>query len=160
MKYFGCIFVLVGVLVFSREYLSARKRRVEVLTELLSLVTHLHREISACVCTPAKALCRFESPILSECGFLERVRGGETLFSAFSSAEGLFGLQEKSREYISSLFHSVGTGSYKEECKRLEVAKGEIENLIKNEREELMHISKLTPTLTAAFAIGFVLLVI
>ena len=160
MKYFGCIFVLVGVLIFSREYISTRKRRVDVLTEILSLVTHLHREISRCVCTPRKALCRFESPILTECGFLERVRAGESLSSAFSMTEGVLHLAPKVREYVSSLFNSVGTGSYKEECKKLSFAVGELENLIKGEREELMHISKLTPTVTAAFAIGFVLLVI
>ena len=160
MKYFGCIFLFLGFSFFSREYLQGRKRKSEVCIALLSFLQHLEKALSLSVASPSRAISDFKSDILSECGFLKKIGENKSIATALESVFAFFRFSDEDKQKLANVFSKLNSSDYRDMCRRVSEAKEEMRLFLKKEEEDTARALKIVPTLTAAFAVGFAILVI
>ena len=160
MKYFGCVFLFLGLAFFSREYLLRRKKQCELYSALLSFFSHLENALARSVCPPSVIAKEFKCELLEQCGFLEALREGKSFFLAFEKVISAYKLPPAKEERLSKLFSLLRATEYSDMRKRVSSVKEEIKLVSLQENEELEKISKILPCLTAAFSAGFAILVI
>lgn len=160
MKYFGCIFLFLGITLFSSEHLRKIKRKSELYSHLLSFLEHVEKALSSSVIAPSRAVLGFKSDVLTECGFLTALGEGKSIPIAFESVSVLSYLSGEDKKKLSDLFGRLISSDYRDMRLRVSMAKEEMQSLSLKENEEMEKTKKIVPALTAAFAVGFAILVI
>lgn len=117
MKYFAAALFCILVLGISREKKKEKEDKGKELSELLSFIRHLKREIGVFVKPVGKAIENFEakSPALSL--LIVELKKGENIKKAYASVEKSFPLEEEIKASLQRVFTAL-SDSYLNEAKK------------------------------------------
>lgn len=110
---------------------------------------------------PSDELWRgFESEELSAVGFLDAVKSGEGIFSAYKKCEGKLSLSREEKCVLSELFSSLGEGYLEDGMRLIRASEEKMQQLHRALSEDLPRCVKLAATLSLTAAIGISILII
>ncbi len=158
IKFIGITIILSASLLLRAELSRARRRRLLICEELYRFVLHIRHRIS-CFLAPPSELCEgFESDVLSECGFLESMKFGESPASGFEKSRISNSLNAQEARVLQALFSGIGCGYMEDEIKHIDMKSSEFLELLVSERAATERDVKLIGTLTVTFTLGAVIL--
>ncbi len=158
MKYVGlCIFALGAVLIY-KKYTSYLEHRVLLASAFLDFLKHVRTRIS-CFLTPVSELCEgYESPPLTECGFLPLLKEGKSLAYAYERVSISFCFDEKTDTMIKRTLSSLGEGYREDGIREIDLALvslGEFCESLSNKTNEEKRIVSVVGT---ALVVGMIIL--
>lgn len=160
VKYIGFFIISFAVYSFCAEYVRRQRRILAELFEMVRFCAYARREITILL-RPVRELCEdFQSQILSECGFFERLREGVGLVEAFKSSREALLIEGEVSELILRLFSSLSSPDVSYGARESESLLSELSDcVLQRERGSCQNI-KLARTLTATACVGILLLLI
>lgn len=160
MKYFGIFLLIIAASSFAREYTVYMKRRLSQCRDFLSFISHM-RICVGCYLLPSDELWRgFESDELSAVGFLDSVKSGDGIFSAYKKCEGNLSLSREEKSVLSELFSSLGEGYLEDGMHLIRASEERMQELYRALYEDFPRCVKLAATLSLTAAIGISILII
>lgn len=157
LKVIGSAMIMIAALVISKEYKAFITARVERLSGYLELLSHIERVIGVSM-TPQHRICEgFSHPALEE-KFLPGLReSGE--FSAAYGEMGI-GVSDAAHKILYAYFADFGRCDRAGELTKAREAKGNLQPILAEERQEAEKSIKLFETVAAAIALGLIILLI
>ena len=160
LRWAGAAVIMVAALYTSREYSRFASRRLAQWRGFISLLTHLEGEISKFLARGEGLFRGFADAELEECGFLQNLREGDGLLSAFEKCQSKLLLPRECKDALCEFFSSFGR-SYKEsELASLGAFRSSFEKEYEAEKERLEKSVKVTRTLLLGLALSVAILLI
>ncbi len=160
IKYLLSIFLLVLSVKFSKQYIKEEKERLEISAELLRFMKFVKDKITLSLMPISKIALCFSSERLCGNGFLDAVSKGEKVSEAFKKTFGKEGADRDFYEVFCSSFDKIGESNLEDELKRLDVGIERLEERVEQIREEHKKTAKIVTTLSLAFALGIIILLL
>ncbi len=160
LRYIGaiCIFLFAFYVIFSYE--KYQKRRILQGEAFLLLLKFLLEEMRGLGRPIEQCLKDFESEPLEECGFLPSLCKSCSAAESYRSVGARLCLPQGLSQILSSAFSRLGCASRGEEQRHLGAEIARAESVMQREREEQAGRLRLCRTLTAAGAMGLVILLL
>ena len=159
LKLLGIGLIALASLTFFKEYKKHIEQSVALCESFHSLLTHVRRKID-CYLTPAKSLLLdFSDDALEKCGFLARARE-EGVREAYFALEKELGISSEAKEILHGVFRDFGRDYKDGTVKELDGGILSLEKHLAKEAAESEKSVKIAGTLTAAFALGVIILII
>lgn len=159
-KYLFSFGILICSLGFSREYISEMNCELSYSLEFLRFLKYVKQRLVLSL-TPIRSIAgEFESEILGDIGFLQRVAGGENISRAFESSVEDKKMDGEAREIMKSAFEDFGNGNIYYELERLDGSIHKLSSRCEAISEEFKKRAKITRTLSLAFALGLIILIL
>ena len=158
LRYIGiiCIFIFAFYTSFSYErYQNARLLMGE---EMLLLLKFFLDELRGLARSPADCIRSFKASALMKTPFLGAIAEGALPSEAYRDSKGMLCLPRGMEDILDGVFLDFGRGGRGEESRRLSEAVVGAETLIAQERGEHTRRLTLCRTLSAALAVGLVIL--
>lgn len=153
----GGALTVLAALLFGRGYAAFIKKREAEGEELLRFLLHIKGEVGRFLATPERIVKSFRSDVLAECGFLPLCENG-ALYDAFLCA-GL-SLSGEVRELLADFLRGFGENYLEGEILRCEDFYTRLSALLCAEREANAKSVRVVKTVSAAAALGVVILLI
>ena len=159
MKYVAVAVFLIPALYIYREYSKRKRARLCECLAFLSFIRHAKLQLS-CYLRPVKELADgFENSILEKIGFLEKIRKGDTLTSAYKECCSCISVGKEESDILLNLFSHIGDGYAEQSLELIESAVAELESISDELKSEVPRSIKLALTLTATATAGLFILV-
>ena len=107
MKIFGFFLLLLGALVFSREYSRYVKKHIAECEEFIAFIKYMRLELK-CFLKPPREIGRAFDGIAIK-PFLDSLESSESIRAAFDNAKSRFSLSPEERRALEELFSSIGS---------------------------------------------------
>lgn len=153
----GGALVVIAAVFLGKSYSAFIKKREVEGEELLRFLTYIKGEVSRFLATPETLASSFDSEVLSECGFLP-LGEGEELCDAFLTAR--LSLSEEVRKILTEFFSGFGRNYLEAEVSRCEEFCERLGERLKIESEANAKSVRVVKTVSAAAALGTVILLI
>lgn len=148
---------MVSALLFGKSYGAFIKKRESEGEELLRFLLHIKGEVSRFLSTPESICASFRSDILFRTGFLPLSEGG-SLADALESAE--LSISMAMHEVLSEFFSGFGKNYLEAEISRCTEFCERLDKMLSKEKEEYQKNVRVVKTVSAAAALGIVILLI
>ncbi len=159
MKYIAVAVFLIPALYIYREYSKKSKARLKQCLSFLSFIRYAKVQLS-CYLKPIREIAEnFDDRVLSEIGFIERIKNSDTPVKAFRECEELLSLGKEERDILLELFSHIGDGYMEQSLKLIDSAIGQLEGISEELKKEVPRTIKLALTLTATATAGLFILV-
>ena len=157
ISYIGALLVMLSAYLIGREYSLRIKKRLAETEGFCLLIAHIEGVIDKFMSYGDELYSGFTNGALSECGFLDRLKGGASI-SELVPAIDCLSVSQKVKDILKELFTKLG-GDYRDlELKRIGELKGRINELYKCESEELNKSLKITRALLLGGGLVIVIL--
>ena len=156
----GAIMVTAAALLIGIAYSAYLSRRLSEYSAYLAFLELMRREVSCSLCTACELGERSSDSLLEELGFLNALREGERLSSAFSAASPASLMNSSDRELLERYFECFGLSSLEAEIRSLDSCISSFSSREREERERLQQRKKLALALLMLFAAAVTLLLI
>jgi hypothetical protein len=143
-----------------RAYSGYCRRRIRSVESLSLLLLRLEEEVSLFLSTPSGFFQNYEDEHLSEIGFLDSVRSGESMADAFRRSAGRMALDKQTESRMALFFSDYGKSYREGELRRIEIFQKELDQVHKRETEEERGRVRLAYTLLFSAALGIIILLI
>ena len=160
MSYFGAVSIILAVYMIWREYSSFLDGELRWCRCYLKALEDYRDKVKCYMQTPTRWAQGYTDAMLSECGFLERLSGGEDIGEAYRLSRPEIGVSGTVDAILSDCFERLGEGYLDTEIEVLESAIGKLSLEEKKSGESLGKKRKAAGALLGAFASGVVILVI
>lgn len=160
MRVFGIALILLAALFFSAEFSRYQKKRIAEGDGFLHLFSHLRGEILCRLEPVADCFAGFRDEALERAGFLRALRECENLGAAMEATEKKLSLCEEEKKTLLRFCLGFGRGYREEELRRIDAALEEFERQVAQDKRELPRLARLVRTLSAALALGIVILLL
>ena len=160
MRYIGLCVIVFAVLLVWRGYCAYLAECSTYSLAFLRALRDYREKMKCYLVSPCEWANGFSDGALSDIGFLDRVKNGETLFVAYQAIrQGIF-LPKRIDEALLSCFERLGEGYLDTELETLEGAIAEIEREEKALSEDVPRRQKAVGALLGACVVGGVILII
>lgn len=160
MKYFGIAVFIFGVGVFVKSYISYLKKKQAECEAFLSLVCYMKIQIGCFMRSPKELISGFRCDALEKAGFLTEVENCSDMGEAYRKIRDRLSLSDKESVLLDGLFSSLGEVYYEESVRLLDTAQGELEVIVKSEREAAIKNTRLLSALSTTAALAVIMLII
>lgn len=158
LRYIGVICIFIFAFYTSFSYERYQKTRLLMGEEILLLLKFFLDELHGLARSPADCIRSFKSSALAKTPLLCALANGALPSEAYRDAKGLLCFPCGMESILEGVFESFGRGGRGEESRRLSEALASAETLIARERGEYTRRLTLCRTLSAASAMGLVIL--
>ena len=159
MVYIGALAVIFSAFMIWREYVGYLDRELFWCREFLGAIKDLREKMKCYLESPTEWAREYKSESLSRCGFLDKVRAGEDVLSAYRSLSEVC-LSDKVDEILVGCFEHLGEGYIDTELENIELTISRLGNEETSASSEIGRKRKVAGALLGAFASGIVILVI
>ncbi len=159
LKFTGAVMALFAALFFAREYAAFIKRRTGLCQGFLKMLEHIRFKIDCFLTPEGELLLDFDDPALSECGYLPLARE-IGVNSAYAECESSLSLPEKVKSLLSPFFSDFGREYREGTLRQIDSAISQLRSYITQMQQENERSVKLVYTVSAAAALGIVILLI
>lgn len=159
MLIIGVVIIIVIVFLIWREYTSYLGRELNVCRAFRAMLCDMRDKMRCYLDTPRTWALGYEDDLLSECGFLGRLRLGASLADAYDACKETLCISKSVDSTLRSLFARSGEGYIDTELVAIDSA---ITNLTATEgvmSGEVNKKSKVAGAVLGAFVAGIVILV-
>ena len=158
LKFLGLIAVMGASLTVGICYRGYREELLKHMEALCEFLVRLLREVESYGRSVGAWIKEYSSPILAECGFLERVRGGEQLYSAFLASMGEIHIPKQAEELVKEVLERYGKRNIETEITELRRGVDRLEEIIKTEKEAKDKSVRAVFAMSMGVAVGLCLL--
>jgi len=159
MLLIGVVIIIVIVFLFWREYTSYLERELKVCRTFRAMLCDMRDKMRCYLDTPRTWAHGYEDDQLSECGFLDRLRGGVSLADAYEACKEKLCISRSVDSALHSFFARSGEGYIDTELVAIDCA---IDSLTETEgvmSGEVNKKAKVAGAVLGAFVAGIVILV-
>jgi hypothetical protein len=160
IKYIFSTVILLISISLSRRYVSYLYREVLLAREISELVSFLDERMGMSLAPIPNLIENYNSKLLSECGFLSAVCEGVDIEKAFLSCVKSDGLDKHIFETARELFSKIGKSNIATESERIKLFEKEIQKRVKEISEDFEKRKTVITTLSLAYALGFIILLL
>ena len=158
LRFVGVICIFMFAFYTSFSYERYQKARLLMGEEMLLLLKFFLDELRGLARSPADCICGFKASALEKTSLIGALADGALPSEAYRDAKGSLCLPRGMEGILDGAFLNFGRGGRAEESRRLSEAVAGAEMLIAKERMEHTRRLTLCRTLSAASAIGLVIL--
>ena len=159
MKFFAIFLILFASSSFAYLKGKGEDLSISVSFELYSFIEVIGRDIS-CFLTPISSICdAYSSPLLKRLDFFDNVKASG-VEAAYLSLQKRVSLPPRAHEIFKSFFSKVGRGYLRDELELIKGTLSELAPILSAEKERVKKEKTLTLTLSSAFSVGLVILLI
>ena len=161
MKILGLILIFASSTAQGFIRASAHTDALKRLRGLIDLLYFIKREISSYLTPQGEIFEKFRNRDLEKCGFLEALRGADSLnplYQALGSRGDTLLIKREAFDTLLSFSKELGCFSPEEECARCDRAIAELEDILKIQKEETAEKTRLCRTVGAMVGMGAVLM--
>lgn len=159
MLYLGTFAVMCAVFMIWREYSAFLDGELKWCREMIRAIGDLGERMRCYLSSPREWAQRYESELLAGCGFLDRLKGGESLEDAFVHSEGGMELTGEVRDAVYGCFSGFGGGYLDGELESLGLALEKLRAAEQGLAGELPRRRKAVGAILGACALGIVILI-
>lgn len=160
LRLVGAAVIFLCAMATVREYSAFCHRRIAQSAAFLRFVRHIGDRVCVYLVPIGTAAREFDDGELSGVGFLDAVRSGGSLRSAFELSLGKLLISEQERELLSSFFKEFGSAYIDDERVRVEKMNAALLRIHTDEEKKTKESEKVVRTLVLALALGIIILIL
>lgn len=159
-RWAGAALIMIASLYACREYSRFAEQEKAQWRGFSALLSHIEGGISKFLASGEGLFRGFEDEALEKCGFLQEIKAGVGLSSAFESCRGKLLLPEECKGRLSEFFASFGRGYQESELASLAAFRVGFEKEEAAERERLEKSVSVTRALLLGGALSVAIMLI
>ncbi len=159
LRTIGIFLIGISVLIFSKERIKKRERRLLFLEEMLEFIDFMRIEIGCYLRPISKISEGFSSRALDGIGFFENIRK-IGLYPAYLECERHILPTEQEKNLLRRFFSTVGKGYIQDEIKLIGATVEDFSRMLNLERAAMPKEKKITMTLSGALSFAVIILLI
>lgn len=160
IKYIISLAILLISLRLSKGYVDSLKVKLDLSCELFELVSFLEGRMRISLAPSCVLIKDYNSKMLTECGFLNAVKRGDSLKAAFGAYVKQDALDTNIYQTLKALFDKLGEGDLALENGKISACRAELEKRICDLKEDFKKQKTVITTLALGFSLGFIILLL
>ena len=157
MKYVGMAVILCGVMLFCREYVFYRRKRLCECEGFASLLLYMRTKLSCYLFTMREVGENFECEALLRVGLLSALKECGSAEEAYTNIRDRLSISREADGILMDLFKKLGTGYLDDEISLIDMAHTELLKITEAERRDTPKDLKIALTLSTSVGIGLII---
>ena len=160
MLFIGAFLLLAVAFVLWKEYTAYLKRGADELDEFVRFVKCMKEKMECYMEVPAEWIRGFSSDKLEGVGFLEAIRDGSDVDTAYSNVESSLCMCDDAREVLKDLFSHLGNGYLETELGMIKPSLDKLLKIQERLKDEKENKTKAIGAMIAAVTLGIIILIL
>ena len=160
MLILGAILLILFAFLLWREYSSYLKREEAELTEITRFLRNMRERMMCYLELPSAWIGEYSSDVLESVGFLERIRSGDDVSSAYEGVKKNLLIDPEISDELSALFSGLGEGYLDTELVAVDKTVEKLDQALGRLLPEIKNRSRAAGAVLGALAMGAVIMII